>query len=63
MSVTEKILEAIRSAVVLSDRVERLTDDLKAHDDMIHNLNERLIRLETVAGMPGSLRPSLPHPP
>ena len=61
MGVTEKMWDAITTVIKMNDKVERLAGAVKAQQDKIESLTERVIRLETaleiaLAGKPASLR-------
>ena len=61
MGVTEKMWDAITTVIKMNDKVERLAGAVKAQQDKIENLSERIIRLETtldiaLSGKPSSVR-------
>ncbi len=47
MSLSEKVFEALRSTILLNERVALLNGRLGKLDDVVRNLNNRIIRLET----------------
>ncbi|MDH5229444.1 MAG: hypothetical protein OEZ58_06065 [Gammaproteobacteria bacterium] len=47
MAVSEKILEMLRSSMILSDKVGRITDEVKALSEDVRQLDRRIVRLET----------------
>ena len=47
MSVAEKMWDAVTTVIKMNDKVERAADAIKAQQDKIENLTERVIRLET----------------
>ena len=49
MGVSEKVVEALRAAILLNERVTTLIDKVNRMDQDIRHMNERLIRLETLA--------------
>lgn len=61
MGVTDKMWDALTTVIKMNDKVERLAGAVKAQQDKIENLTERVIRLETaieiaLAGKPLSVR-------
>ena len=48
MGVSEKVVEALRAAILLNERVTTLIDKVNRMDQDIRHMNERLIRLETL---------------
>jgi hypothetical protein len=48
MSVSEKVVEALRAGILLNERVTTLIDKVNRMDQDIRHMNERLIRLETL---------------
>lgn len=48
MSVSEKILEALKGGIVMSERLTNLMNKIDRMDDDLRGLNNRLIRLETM---------------
>jgi hypothetical protein len=61
MSVSEKVLEALRAGVLLNERVTTLITKVDRLDQDMRRMNDRLIRLETMIEMarmhPGSTTP------
>ena len=59
MAVTEKMWDAITTVIKMNDKVERLAGAVKAQQDKIENLSERVIRLETALeiALSGKLSP------
>jgi hypothetical protein len=51
MSVSEKVLEALKAGILLNERVSGLVDKVDRMDQDIRKMNERLIRLETMVEM------------
>ena len=47
MSVAEKMWDAVTTVIKMNDKVERAAAAIKAQQDKIENLTERVIRLET----------------
>lgn len=47
MSMTERLWDALTTVLRMNDKVERLSATVKAQQDKIENITERLIRLET----------------
>ena len=47
MSVAEKMWDAITTVIKMNDKVERVAAAMKAQQEKIENLTERVIRLET----------------
>lgn len=61
MGITDKMWDAITTVIKMNDKVERLAGTVKAQQDKIENLTERIIRLEmaleiVLAGKPASAR-------
>jgi hypothetical protein len=48
MGISEKVMEALRAGILLNERVATLIDKVNRMDQDIRQLNERLIRLETL---------------
>lgn len=48
MGVSEKVMEALRAAILLNDRVSILIDTVERMDQDIRGLDNRLVRLETL---------------
>lgn len=47
MSISEKVFEALRSTILLNERVALLDGQLGKLDDVVRVLNDRMVRLET----------------
>lgn len=61
MGITDKMWDAITTVIKMNDKVERLSGTIKAQQDKIENLTERIIRLEmaleiALSGKPASVR-------
>ena len=48
MGLSEKAMEALRSGILLNERVNTLIDKVDRMDTDIRKMNERLIRVETM---------------
>jgi hypothetical protein len=48
MGIGDKVLEALRTGVLLNERVTMLTDKVERIDQDVRRINDRLIRLETM---------------
>ncbi len=48
MGISEKVMEALRAAILLNERVTTLIEKVNRMDQDIRHMNERLIRLETL---------------
>jgi hypothetical protein len=48
MGLSEKVMEALRSGILLNERVATLIDKVDRMDTDIRKINERLIRVETM---------------
>jgi hypothetical protein len=48
MGLSEKVMEALRSGILLNERVTTLIDKVDRMDTDIRKINERLIRVETM---------------
>ena len=48
MRVSEKVMEALRSGILLNERVTTLIDKVDRMDQDLRQINNRLIRLETM---------------
>ncbi len=48
MGVSEKIMEALRSGILLNDRVTGLINKIDRMDQDIRKINDRVVRLETM---------------
>ena len=62
MGVSEKVMEALRAGILLNERVTTLIDKVNRMDQDIRQMNERLIRLETMVeiAQKQSVRPARP---
>lgn len=47
MSVADRMWDAITTVIKMNDKVERVAATMKAQQEKIQNLTERVIRLET----------------
>lgn len=47
MGVADKMWDAITTVIKMNDKVERMAGTMKAQQEKIENLTERVIRLET----------------
>jgi hypothetical protein len=47
MSVADRMWDAITTVIKMNDKVERVAATMKAQQEKIENLTERVIRLET----------------
>jgi len=47
MGITERLWDALTTVLRMNDKVERMSVVVKAQQDKIENLTERIIRLET----------------
>lgn len=48
MGLSEKVMEALRSGILLNERVNTLIDKVDRMDTDMRKMNERLIRVETI---------------
>lgn len=48
MGLSEKVMEALRSSILLNERVSTLIDKVNRMDDDMRQMNGRLIRVETI---------------
>ena len=48
MSISNKVMEALRAGILLNERVTTLIDKVNRMDQDIRHMNDRLIRLETL---------------
>ncbi|MGD9369717.1 MAG: hypothetical protein PVH87_28655 [Desulfobacteraceae bacterium] len=48
MGLSEKVMEALRSGILLNERVNTLIDKVNRMDADMRKMNERLIRVETM---------------
>ena len=62
MSVSEKVLEALRAGILLNERISTLIEKVSRMDQDIRKLNERLIRIETMVEI-ARMQPDKPEKP
>ncbi len=48
MGISEMVMEALRSGILLNERVTTLIDKVDRVDQDVRKINDRLIRLETM---------------
>ncbi len=60
MALSDKIIEALRSGVVLNERVVGLTKRVERLDRDVRDLDRRLVRIETFAEIAESKQGKLP---
>ena len=48
MGISEKVMEALRSGILLNERVSTLIDTVDRVDQDVRKINDRVIRLETM---------------
>jgi tetrahydromethanopterin S-methyltransferase subunit G len=48
MGLSEKIMEALRAGILLNEKISTLIDKVERMDRDMRNINDRLIRLETM---------------
>ena len=48
MGISEKVMEALRSGILLNERVSTLIDKVDRVDQDVRKINDRVIRLETM---------------
>ena len=48
MGISEKVMEALRSGILLNERVATLIDKVNRVDQDVRKINDRVIRLETM---------------
>jgi hypothetical protein len=48
MGLSEKVMEALRSGILLNERINTLIDKVDRMDTDMRKMNDRLIRLETM---------------
>ncbi len=58
MAISEKIMEALRSGILLNERVTTLIDKVDRVDQDVRKINDRVVRLETMVEVIG-IRPQL----
>ena len=49
MGISEKVMEALRAGILLNERLTTLIDKVNRIDEDMRRMNDRLIRLETMA--------------
>ena len=59
MGVTDKMWDALTTVIKMNDKVERLAGAVKAQQDKIEHLTERIIRLETALEIALASKPAL----
>lgn len=59
MGISEKVMEALRSGILLNERVTTLIDKVNRVDQDVRKINDRLIRLETMVEIT-AMQPKLP---
>ena len=58
MGISEKVMEALRSGILLNERVTTLIDKVDRVDQDVRKINDRVIRLETMVEI-AAMRPRL----
>ncbi len=58
MGISEKLMEALRSGILLNERVTTLIDKVDRVDQDVRKINDRVVRLETMVEVTG-IRPQL----
>lgn len=48
MSISEKVMDALRAGILLNERVATLLDKVERIDQDLRKMNDRIIRLETM---------------
>lgn len=48
MSLSEKVMDALKSGILLNERVTSLLSKVERIDEDLRRMNDRLVRLETV---------------
>jgi len=48
MGISEKIMEALKSGILMNERLSIFISKVDRMDDDLRNMNSRLIRLETI---------------
>lgn len=48
MGISEKVMDALRSGILLNERVTTLIDKVDRVDQDVRKINDRVIRLETM---------------
>ena len=59
MGVSEKIMEALKSGILLNERVLTLMEKIDRVDRDVRKINDRLIRLETMVEI-AKMQPRIP---
>jgi len=59
MGVSEKIMDALKAGILLNERVGNLVEKIDRVDRDVRQINERLIRLETMVEI-AKMQPRLP---
>ncbi len=49
MGVSGKVLDALKAGILLNERLSNLIDKIERMDNDVRHINDRLIRLETMA--------------
>jgi hypothetical protein len=57
MGITDRVWDALTTVLRMNEKVERMSVTLKAQQDKIENLTERIIRLETALELGLAARP------
>jgi len=58
MSVSGKVMDALRSGIVLNERLNTLVEKVDRIDHDLRHVSDRLIRIETMVEMAQKQRPS-----
>ncbi len=58
MAISEKMMEALRSGILLNERVTTLIDKVDRVDQDVRKINDRVVRLETMVEV-ARIRPQL----
>ncbi len=58
MAISEKMMEALRSGILLNERVTTLIDKVDRVDQDVRKINDRVVRLETMVEV-ATIRPQL----
>lgn len=61
MGITERVWDALTTVLRMNDQIERMAATLKAQQDKLENLTNRVIRLETALDL--GLAPRDSNPP
>ncbi len=62
MGISEKVMEALRSGILLNERVTTLIDKVDRVDQDVRKINDRVIRLETMVEI-AKMQPKLSNEP